>query len=1358
MKAITQSKKKTNLLFALVFGFFIFSFHSHCLAQENELLENEAFEEDEDEIKGNTLNHTATLWYKEMKSERPNVLKAETAFNNYFVKHPLERSKEKKIFTRWLQTARLSIDEKGNYLPYVIQPLNQNSGAAKSSQLGNWRMIGPNYAAQTTCGTSSSLSGGFCDRVYINPKNTNNLFAGFSYGGLWVSLDQGATWDLKDANFSNGTNGYANRDYYYGEIEASKVDSSIIYAATEAGLLKSINSGVSWTMCPQLNRSATSTLRPYYVALSTINSSVVLSTFGKKVFQSTDDGNTWTLAFDNTAGGSNHYYTSQYNNNSNFGIYERTYNFFGLEVDHNDPSVFYLGVWNAANQACIYKSSNAGVSFNLLVNLDIALNRNMPNNLIFQTIPAQPDRFYVYEQFGSDTLYRFNDVGTLHSKTKIATTVEAGDINWLNESSMYTGFYFASSIMKSDNGAVSFTDKTSGYAGCPKYVHPDVRGIDVVGNLVLIGSDGGLAMSTDSMNSVYTIGREISAIDLWGFSSSPKSDIASAGCDHGPSKIRRFDGNNGWISRGGGDASETSVNQSNDKWIYYNTGYGIRKTELDSNNNFISTTSIVPGISLERLEFHPNLYFISYGITGNEVRISKDNLTNFSSFYNFGQTVNVFKVAQQNPLIMYVLLTNNTIKKSINGGTSWTTITPPTSVSIGQSNIVDITLGDDPMEIWAAYGNAQITAKALKSMDGGVSWTNITSSNLPTTPVSQIVYQRGTQGGVYLAFAGQSGVWYRNNNMALWAQLGAGLPMIGYLRNTYTVPAKGKFRMGSSRGAWETDLYEASLFPIANFAAETNSSKCPKTAISFTQNCSQAPGATSYSWSFPGGTPATSTLENPKVKYTNVGQYSVSLTVTDTFGNSNTKTINNFITVQASICSADTTAGLMLDLPASGTARVPLAQVDINGNDFTISTWVKLKGLQGSFSQILSTEAPNSRFGLGFAFMGYTPNTNLVFTLNNVSYSITSSINLDTVGWHHIAITYSTTSVKIYVDGKTPWVYTGTFAPVDFSQTNFWVNSDIHNQNGNFRGQLDEICFYNKVLTQQEIREKIHLVKNPFTEIGLKGYYQFNQYDASNTTVYEVITGNTSSIASNLLLPSPIPVASGSFHRIANVTNGISNFSNAGIQINFPTGTAPNGEMVATRLNTNPNGSPVGTVSTYDNYWIIRNWGTQTVSTPTLLSFANLGNIPTISLNTPSLTHKLYKRNFNDFGNTWSAAIAVPDSVRLNNNGTAYYGNSTNITSFGQYVIGSIANLAMQENLVAANKIEIYPNPTHGKFTLLLSIENADVKVINMIGQEVLSAKTTQKEMNFELNENGIYIVYVKTKLGTVTKKLVVNR
>lgn len=1264
----------------LLIIFFNFS-QAQVFLDENQIQENY--------FKFEKVDHSSTDWWLEMNNANPNILTAERMFNDYFSEHQ-EKSLQKKIFIRWLQDARLSMTPEGNYIPHQaeVKKVQPTSNNLSETTTGTWDAIGPNYAEQTTCGSSSSLTGGFCDRVYINPYNTENLFAGYSYGGLWVSQDQGDTWILSDAEFANGTNTYANRDYYYGDIEASSLNSLVVFAATESGLLKSENGGIDWSMSPQLNRIDNPGTRPYYLAMSKYDVNVLLSTFGQEVYRSADGGNTWTLAFDNSTGGPNHTYTSQYSNNSTFGIYQRTYNFFGLEQDHNDDNVFYLGLFNSSDQPCIYKSTDSGVSFEFLVNLNMATGISLPPSLHFRTIPAQPDKFYVFGQFADGDIYHFNEDGTLVSQLLLDSYVEAGDINWLDENSVYTGFYGASSIMKSTDGGVNFIDMTSGYGGCPKYVHPDVRDIDVVGDLVLIGSDGGLALSKDAMASVGSVGREISSIDLWGFSSSPHSDIISAGCDHGPTKIRRFAGDNGWISRGGGDAGQTSVNQSNDKWIYFDHGYGIFKTELSDDNTFASTEAIQPSISLHRVTFHPNFYQTAFGVNGTKVDVTHNNFTSFETFYEFGETVNRVLLAPTDTTIFYVLLSNNKIRMSNDAGATWSIVTPSSTASSGQSNIVDIAVGDNPNHIWAAYGNWQNEAKILQSTDGGATWNNITSTNLPSTPVSQIVYQRGTDGGVYLAFAGQSGVYYKNNNLTEFQALGNGLPMLGYIRNIYAVSAKGKYRMGSSRGAWEHDLYEESTNPIADFSVSSNKSKCGLTPIQFYQNSIHSSGDATYSWTFEGGDPAISTGSNPSVTYANIGSYAVSLTITDELGNSHTKLMEDFIQVQSSVCGADDVAGKMIDLPVGQTNRPALSNVPISGNEFTITTWVKLHELQNSFAQIVSTNTPNTRFGLGFAFMNYTANSNLIFTSPDINYWETSSLNLQVEQWHYVAITYSPTEVKIYIDGQEPWVKTGNFQAVDFSQSPFYINNDIHNQGGNFHGQIDELAFYDYALSQEEIREKRHLVKNPSTENGLVTYYQINQYDADESALYEVVGGHQATVISSLINDvSPIPVATGAVARIVSVTtNGDYDFVGTDAVIEISNGVnTPNGEVVVTRLDTAPNIVPTNASALTPQYWVINNYGTNTAGFEANLKLTSTDFVT--SELTSNYTLHVRPENSIDLWQEYDSANSVSSVT-----GEMVF---TEIGNFEQYIITD----AMETSIENINKekespvVQISPNP-----------------------------------------------------------------
>ncbi len=84
--------------------------------------------------------------------------------------------------------------------------------------------------------------------------------------------------------------------------------------------------------------------------------------------------------------------------------------------------------------------------------------------------------------------------------------------------------------------------------------------------------------------------------------------------------------------------------------------------------------------------------------------------------------------------------------------------------------------------------------------------------------------------------------------------------------------------------------------PTANFTAD-KTNICPSVSVQFTDESAANPAANSWAWTFPGGTPSSSTLQNPTVTYNTVGTYDVSLTVGNGNTPNNTKTLNNYITV-----------------------------------------------------------------------------------------------------------------------------------------------------------------------------------------------------------------------------------------------------------------------------------------------------------------------------------------------------------------------------------------------------------------------------------------------------------------------------
>ncbi len=81
--------------------------------------------------------------------------------------------------------------------------------------------------------------------------------------------------------------------------------------------------------------------------------------------------------------------------------------------------------------------------------------------------------------------------------------------------------------------------------------------------------------------------------------------------------------------------------------------------------------------------------------------------------------------------------------------------------------------------------------------------------------------------------------------------------------------------------------------PIADFVASATDINIGNN-VTFTDKSLENP--TSWSWTFPGGTPGTSTAQNPVVQYNTVGTFSVTLVATNAQG-SDTETKVNYITV-----------------------------------------------------------------------------------------------------------------------------------------------------------------------------------------------------------------------------------------------------------------------------------------------------------------------------------------------------------------------------------------------------------------------------------------------------------------------------
>ena len=118
--------------------------------------------------------------------------------------------------------------------------------------------------------------------------------------------------------------------------------------------------------------------------------------------------------------------------------------------------------------------------------------------------------------------------------------------------------------------------------------------------------------------------------------------------------------------------------------------------------------------------------------------------------------------------------------------------------------------------------------------------------------------------------------------------------------------------------------------PVADFSLPTTTI-CQGSTVTFTN---LSTNASTYSWTFAGGTPGTSTATSPSVQYNTAGTYTVTLVATNTYG-SDTETKTGYVNVVAS------TAATLPLTEGFVTATFPPTNWTISNNNNSATTWVR---------------------------------------------------------------------------------------------------------------------------------------------------------------------------------------------------------------------------------------------------------------------------------------------------------------------------------------------------------------------------------------------------------------------------------
>jgi PKD repeat protein len=261
----------------------------------------------------------------------------------------------------------------------------------------------------------------------------------------------------------------------------------------------------------------------------------------------------------------------------------------------------------------------------------------------------------------------------------------------------------------------------------------------------------------------------------------------------------------------------------------------------------------------------------------------------------------------------------------------------------------------------------------------------------------------------------------------------------------YTVVLTSTNACGTSTA---TQVITIATPPTASFTY-TPASGCAPLTVQYTSTSSA--NAVSYDWQFPGGTPSSSTLQNPVVVYNAAGVYSATLTVSNTAGTA-TATQTDIITVTTTPATAFTSAanGTTVAFTNSTTNATSYSWNFGDSGSSTDTNPTHTYANDGTYTVVLmATNACGTSTSTQVVTVSSAPTASFTANTTNgcaplaVQFTSTSSANSVTYNWQFPGGTpSSSTDQNVLVTYNTPGVYSVSLTVGNSAGTNTAVQTD----------------------------------------------------------------------------------------------------------------------------------------------------------------------------------------------------------------------------------------------------------------------------------------------------------------------------
>ncbi len=780
------------------------------------------------------------------------------------------------------------------------------------SSNGNWTSLGP-----------SSSAGGYegigrINCVAFRSGDNNTYYAGTPSGGLWKTTDNGGSWTVltddnavlgvSDAVVAAGTTTATDTIYIAtGDRDGGSMwtlGSGNYNDNNSIGVLKSVDGGTTWSTTG-LSFNASDKKSIYRLLMDPGNHSTLYAATSDGLYKTTDGGTSWSLI--------------------------SAYLLIDIEFNPGNTSIMYGG----HSIGYIYRSTDGGVNWSTII--DESSNFGKRVNLAV----TDADATVVYAIMswyngGLYGIYKSTDSGASYTKVYDGTATNHNLLGWktdgsdaggqggydltiavdpTNANTVYVG---GVNSHKSTDGGATWTavncwtsSSTYNKNGAPE-VHADkhmmkFRSSD---NTLFETNDGGIYYTTDGGANWTdkTNGMVPSQMYRLGVAATSSTEVITGLQDNATKLLS----GGTWSMANSGDGMECAIDQTDVNTQYASTPNGSFKRTTNHWTGSTNITNSIPDTAYWVTPFliDPNDHLTLY--TGrNNVWKSTDQGSNWSRISSIYTSMRLrsLAVAPSNSQVIYAA-DPDSIWKTLDGGAAWINVTGslPTNVS----SLTYVTVKDnDSATVWVSLGQYNQHG-VYETTDGGLTWTNI-STGLPQIPVMCVIQntQNSSQTELY---AGTDVGVYVKVGTGNWQAFNSGLPnvVVNELEIYYnsSSPSQSRLRAATSgRGLWESELYSPpNSPPVAEFSAD-NTAPGVDQLVTFTDLSANAP--TSWQWSF---TPATvtyqnstsSSSQNPEVKFTNAGTYTVRLIATNANG-SDTMAKSNYISVSAlqSYCAAD---------------------------------------------------------------------------------------------------------------------------------------------------------------------------------------------------------------------------------------------------------------------------------------------------------------------------------------------------------------------------------------------------------------------------------------------------------------------